>query len=124
MKKRRLSLFLSVGMLAFYLGIVLYAFFAILHIQALDNFVGAILFELIGFGFLVYFAVVNLLANPIKTGFFVPLVMATVVYTVLLNIINFAFATVMPGAFFLLTHLILLFLYCAVSIPMYIMGKR
>lgn len=124
MRRGLLSIFLSVSALVFYIGIVLYSFFAILHIQTLANFGSAIFFELIGFALLAYFIIVNLSARPIKTGYFVPLVMVTVIYTVLLDVINFAFVMIMPHIFFVLLHLTLLFLYCVISIPMYIMGKR
>lgn len=124
MRRGLLSIFLSVSALVFYIGIVLYSFFAILHIQTLANFGSAIFFELIGFALLAYFIIVNLSARPIKTGYFVPLVMVTVIYTVLLDVINFVFIMIMPHIFFVLLHLTLLFLYCVISIPMYIMGKR
>ena len=124
MRRGLLSIFLSISALVFYIGIVLYSFFAILHIQTLANFGSAIFFELIGFALLAYFIIVNLSAKPIKTGYFVPLVMVTVIYTVLLDVINFVFIMIMPHIFFVLLHLTLLFLYCVISIPMYIMGKR
>lgn len=124
MRRGLLSIFLSISALVFYIGIVLYSFFAILHIQTLANFGSAIFFELIGFALLAYFIIVNLSARPIKTGYFVPLVMVTVIYTVLLDVINFVFIMIMPHIFFVLLHLTLLFLYCVISIPMYIMGKR
>lgn len=124
MKKGMLSIFLSVFALIFYIGIVMYAFFAIIHIHTLANFGSAIIFEAIGFVFLVYFIIVNFSSKPVKTGYFVPLVIITVIYTVLLDIINFAFVAIMPHPFFILLHLVLLFIYCVLSMPMYIMGKR
>ncbi len=124
MRRGLLSICLSISALIFYIGIILYSFFAILHIQTLANFGSAVLFELIGFALLAYFIIVNLSSNPIKTGYFVPLVIVTVIYTVLLDVINFACVMIMPNIFFVLLHLTLLFLYCVISIPMYIMGKR
>lgn len=124
MRKRFLSIFLSISALIFYIGIILYSFFAILHIQTLANFGSAVFFELIGFALLAYFIIVNLSARPIKIGYFVPLVMVTFIYTVLLDVINFAFVMIVPHIFFILLHLTLLFIYCVISIPMYVMGKR
>ena len=124
MRRGLLCISLSISALIFYIGIVLYSFFAVLHIQALANFGSAVLFELIGFAFLAYFIIVNLSTKPIKTGYFVPLVIVTVIYTVFLDVINFACVMIMPPIFFVLLHLTLLFLYCVISIPMYIMGKR
>jgi hypothetical protein len=50
--------------------------------------------------------------------------MVTVIYTVLLDIVNIAFVARVGSAGFVLIHLILLFFYCLVSIPMYLMGRR
>ncbi len=124
MKKGSLSIFLSVGALIFYIGIVLFVFFAVLHIENLSNFWSALIFELVGFAFLAYFIIVNFSSKPIKTGYFVPLVLITVIYTVILDVVNFALITIVPDVFFILIHLVLLFIYCVVSIPMFIMGKR
>lgn len=124
MKKGLLSFLLSACGLIFYIGIILYAFFAIIKIQTLANFISAIVFEVIGFAVLIYFLMVNLSSRSIKTGYFVPLVMVTVIYTLLLDVFNFTFVLTMPHFFFILLHLTLLFIYCVVSIPMYIMGKR
>lgn len=111
-------------LLAFYIGIIMYVFFAILYIETPANFGSAIVFEIIGFLLLIYFVIGNLLSKRIKTGFFVPLVMATVIYTLILDVINIAFIITMPHVFFVLLNLVLLFIYCLISIPMYIMGKR
>lgn len=115
---------LSAGLLAFYIAIIMYVFFAILHIETYENFESAMVFEIIGFLLLIYLVIGNLLSKRIKTGFFVPLVMVTVIYTLLLNVINIAFVIAIPHVFFVFLNFILLFVYCLISIPMYIMGKR
>lgn len=98
-------------------------FFAVLHVDILANFLSALVFEIIGFILLAYFVLGNILSKSIKTGFFVPLIMVTVIYTIALNIINLVLITLMPTTFFILTNFILLFIFCIISIPMYIMGK-
>lgn len=115
---------LSGCLLAFYIGIIMYAFFAILHIEMLANFESAMAFEIIGFLLLIYLVMGNLLFKRIKAGFFAPLVMVTVIYTVILDVINIVFIMTMPHVFFVLSNFVLLFIYCLISIPMYIMGKR
>ncbi len=123
MKKGPAGIF-SACILIFYIGIIMYVFFAILHIETLANFESAMAFEIIGFLLLTYFVMGNLLSKSIKTGFFVPLVITTVVYTVILDIINIACITFMPHIFFVLLNFVLLFIYCLISMPMYIMGKK
>ncbi len=124
MGKRGLTAVLSSFMIALYIVIILYVFFAVLHVDILANFLSALVFEIIGFILLAYFVLGNILSKSIKTGFFVPLIMATVIYTIALNIINLVLITLMPTTFFILTNFILLFIFCIISIPMYIMGKR
>ena len=124
MQKRGLTFILSVFLLGFYITIVMYVFFAILHVDTLVNYVIAITFEIIGFALLAFFILGNILAKPIKTGYFVPLIVVTIFYTVLLDIINLALVTSISKTFFMLANMLLLFVYCVVSVPMYVMGKR
>lgn len=81
-------------------------------------------FGIIGFLALAYFIFCNMFSNPIKVGYFVPLVMTTVIYTIVLDVINIACITSVSSVFFTLIHLVVLFVYCLVSIPMYLMGRR
>lgn len=118
--KKILSLFLWL----FYIAIVLYLFFAVLHINTLENFISALVFESIGFLILAFFIFCNIFSKLIKIGYFVPLILATVVYTILLDVVNIACVTTVGSIFFTLIHLTILFTYCLVSIPMYLMGKK
>lgn len=123
MKIGRMSLLAGI-ILAFYIGIIIYVFLEVLNADTLANFGIAMTFEIIGFLLLIYFAVGNFLLKKIKTGFFVPLVMATVIYTVILDVINIACIGTMPKVLFILLNLSLLFVYCLVSMPMYFMGRK
>lgn len=124
MQKKALTIGLSAFALGFYFLIVLYIFFAILHIDALKNFETALAFELVGFFLLLYFILGNIFFKPIKIGFYIPILITTVLYTVFLDLINMVLIASMPNVYFILIHLILLFIYCIISIPMYIMGRR
>lgn len=124
MGKKGLAAILSAFIICFYVAIVMYVFFAILHIDALANFESAMVFEIIGFVLLAYFVLGNILSKSKKTGYFVPLIVVTVIYTIVLDIINLALIILMPHVFFVLTNFALLFIYCLISIPMYIMGRR
>ena len=124
MAKKGLATILSAFVLCFYIFIIMYVFFAIMHINTLENFVSAMVFEIIGFGLLFFFIIGSLLTSKIKIGFLVPILLVTVVYTILLDVLNIAFITSMPHVYFVLINLLLLFVYCVITIPMYVMGKN
>lgn len=115
---------LSTFLWAFYVIIILYVMFGVIHISELDNFIAALLFEAIGFLALGAVILGSIFSTTFKVGYLVPLIMVTVIYTVLLDIVNIAFVARVGSAGFVLIHLILLFFYCLVSIPMYLMGRR
>ena len=122
--KKGLSLFFTAFMLAFYFFIVMFAFFKILHIDLFENFFVAIIFEVISFAILSCLVFVKMLGKQIKTGYFVPLVIVTVIYMIIINLMNFVGIAFVPNVFFTLIHLVVLFVYCLLSIPMFIMGLR
>ena len=124
MGKRALSVALYSFMLLFYIGIVFYFLIEILHADTLSNFLAASIFEIIGFVFLAYFLISGLAISPVKMGYFPSLLIVTIVYIVLLNVVNFALISVISGPFFILLNLILLFVYGLVAIPIYIMGRK
>lgn len=124
MGKKGLTTVLSSVILCFYAVIIMYVFFAILHIDILANFESAMVFEIIGFALLTFFVLSNSLSKSIKNGYLVPLIMITVIYTVILDVVNLVLVTTMPNVFFVLTNFVLLFIYCLISIPMYIMGRK
>ena len=110
--------------IGFYIVIIMYIFFEILHIDTLKNFQSAMIFEIIGFVLLAYFILGNIALKPIKTGYFVPLMMVVILYTIILDVVNIAMVAHISHAKFVLINLIVLFIYCLISIPMYIMGRR
>lgn len=124
MEKKGLTVALTTFIIAFYVMIIMYVFFSALHIDTLANYVSAMVFEIIGFCLLAYFVLGNIISKPIKTGYFVPLIMVTVVYTIALDVVNLVCVATMSNVIFVLLNLIILFIYFLVSIPMYIMGRR
>lgn len=124
MNKKYMTSVLSLFLIFIYIAIIMYIFFGVVHVNTLVNFQSAIIFELIGFFILTYLVFSNILSKTIKIGFFVPLVIVTIVYTIILDIVNIVLVVTMPHVFFLLINLVLLFIYCLVSIPMYIMGRK
>lgn len=123
-KNTKTMLLPGIFLLLFYFGIMMYILFEIVHISLLPNFAVGIVFELIGFLLLLAAVFSKLLAKPLAAGYFIPLVIVAAAYTILLNVMNTIVIVLLPFSFFLLLHLILLFVYCLLSIPMFIMGKR
>ena len=124
MSKKGITAVLSTLILGLYIVIIAHVFFSVLHVDVLANFGSAMLFEVIGFLLLLFFVIGNIISKSIGVGFFVPLVLATAAYTIALNVVNMACITIMAHSMFVLIHLIILFVYCLISIPMYIMSKR
>lgn len=122
-KSKSITLALATVIMCFYFMIVTYVLFVVTKIHLLHNFFVGITFEFIGFILLAAVILGNVLSKSISTGYFVSLIFVTILYTVFLNVLNMAAILVMPGTLFVLLHMILLFVYCVVSVPMYIMGK-
>ncbi len=123
MGKRGLAFSISLFMIAFYV-IVMYTLFFVLHIKTLENYPIALVFECIGIGLLAFYILGNAMWKPIKIGYFVPLVVVTVFYVICLNAVNMALVSTLRREWFVLSNLGILFVYCLVSLPMYVMGKR
>ena len=111
-------------LLAFYIGIIMYVFFEVLHIHKYTNFVSALAFQMIGFLILMYVIVGNIWTRRIKIGFWIPLIIITVAYSVILDVMNIVYIHVAKSSLFILLQLVLLFVYCLLSIPVYMMGRR
>lgn len=90
----------------------------------LENFLSALLFEIIGFALLTYFILGFISTQSKKIGFLVPLIISTLLYTLVLDFLNLVLVSILPSVVFVLFNLVLLFIYCLTSVPMYIMGNR
>lgn len=124
MKKREFALGFCVFMIFFYIAIVMYTLFFSLNIRTLGNFIAALFFEFIGIIVIAYFLLSNILSSNIKIGFFAPLIMINIFYILLLNVLNLGCITMMSSSTFVLLNLLILFMYCLISAPMYIMGRK
>ena len=117
--KKSLTIILSVFAIAFYTAILAYIFYAMFPVWFLANFNSALMFELIGLVFLAFTVMEGVISKSVKVGYFVPRVMITITYVIILHML---IAT--PHVFFVLLNLVLLFVYCLLSIPMCIMGRK
>lgn len=115
---------LSCFLLLFYFTIVMYVFLAVMHVEVLHNFVAGMVFESIGFLLLLIFILKSIFSQTMKVGYFVPVLIVMIVYIIVLNILNMLAIAVLPSPVFILLNLVLLFIYCMITIPMYIMGKN
>lgn len=111
-------------LLAFYVAIVLYVLLGVLHIDSMENFLVGIIFQIIGFCVLFFLILAGAGEQKLHLGYFVPIFIITVIYTVLLNVINMVAIAYAGKSIFLLLHLLLLFVYCLITMPMYYMGRK
>ncbi len=124
-KKKTMAVMLAAIILVFYTVIIEYISFAVMNIAAYKNFVASMVFQSIGI-VLLFIVILGSVAKGknVKIGFLVPIVICTVIYVAIVNCINFIGVAVMSGTIFVLLHLILLFVYSVIVMPMYIIGKQ
>lgn len=123
-KSKQLSLIMTAFLLTFYISIIMYLFFAVLHIDTFENFVIGMIFEILGFCMMAALILKNIMSKSMKTGYFVTMIIVAVLYNMFLDILNIFGISIINSTWFVLIHFVLLFLYCMVSIPMYLMGKK
>ena len=123
MKNRGLVLIFSSLLFAFYIGIILFILFAVVNAYRFINCGVAVTFEAIGF-LLLGLVIYKVIVSPLRVGYAVPLVITTVIYSLILDVICLLFVATMPFSLFISLNLILLFLYCLISIPMIVMGRK
>lgn len=124
MNKKGLTFILTAFLIAFYTVIIFFLMLSIFNIDETDNFGTAIIFEIIGIVLIAFFILGGILSESISTGYLVPLIMVTVIYALVLDVINIVMAGTMSNNFFVLINLIVMFVYCMISIPMYVMGRK
>jgi len=124
MEKKYLAFVLSAVSMCIYIALVMVLIFGVVHVNRVANFGVAMIFQSCGFVMLALFVFLGILRKPVKTGYFVPLLIVTVVYVIILNVLCLALVAIIPRFLFIVFNLILLFLYSVISIPMYVMGQR
>ena len=123
MKNRSVIVRCSALVFVLYMALISYVLIAVLNLHTLENFEVAMAYELLGFMTLAYFIFSGLHSNPVKAGFYVPLLMTTLAYNGLLNLVTmFLMVHISPVVFFLL-HFILLLFYTLVALPLYVFGR-
>lgn len=122
---KEITIALTTLILNFYTVIVEYVLFAIIKTDGCQNFLAGMIFETIGILLLFTVVLGNLLRKyNIKVGYYAPIILCTILYTIILNCLNFIGILSMSSMMFFLAHMILLFVFFVLIIPMYIMGKK
>lgn len=124
MSKKGFVVILTAFAIGFYIAIIMYALFSVIHIETLPNYATSMFFELISFFILSFLILGNLIRKTIKIGYYVPLLLVTLMYIIVLDVINMVLITMIPNSYCVLVNLIILFIYCVIAIPMYILGKN
>ena len=101
----------------------MYVLCAIRNDDKVGNFGYAMFFQMIGICLLIYIIFTSILKKAHDVGYSIPLIMVTIVYNGLLDIVSFVFFN-MTKTYFVLVNIVLFFVYCLVSVPMYIMGNN
>lgn len=115
----------SAALLVFLFIILSFVWYDVLDLKISSNFMIGMCFWIINCIILILiFPVKMMSARKIEIGFYVPIIMVTIIYTLLLwGLIAFTLTTV-EKTFFVLMNLLLLFLYLLIVIPMIINGTN
>lgn len=122
MKKEILSVYFSF-LFVCYILISGYVFFAFARINVAGKLWTGIFFEALGIFFVFVVKIIAGFRN-MKTGYLVPIVICTALYTLFMNALNIWGSIYLTITWFVLAHIIWAIVYIAVVIPMYIMGKQ
>ena len=114
-----------ISIAAVVLGIALtivYIFVAVKHVDLLDNFIPAVVFECSTLLILIM-SVMIAMKGGLKLGFSVPLVLITLVFVIFINGLNIAFIDEIEQTYFIIMNAAMLILYFIIFFPIYIMGR-
>lgn len=126
MEKERIktiTMLLSLIIFLFYCVIIGYILFQVVNLDEHKNFVCGIIFEGIGILMLLITVIFGIL-KKVKIGFLLPVIVCTVIYTIILNSLNFFAYVAMTSNVFFLVHMVVLFIYLLIVVPMFVMGKQ
>lgn len=126
MEKERIktiTILLSLIIFLFYCVIIGYILFQVVNLDEHKNFVCGIIFEGIGILMLLISVIFGILKR-VKIGFLLPAIVCTAIYTIILNSLNFFAYAIMTSNVFFLAHMVVLFIYLLIIVPMLVMGKK
>ena len=126
MEKERIktiTILLSLIIFLFYCVIIGYILFQVVNLDEHKNFVCGIIFEGIGILMLLISVIFGILKR-VKIGFLLPAIVCTAIYTIILNSLNFFAYAIMTSNVFFLAHMVVLFFYLLIIVPMLVMGKK
>lgn len=121
--KAGLKLVLTGLLIVLYMAIAIVSLFVFTDTSN-DNFVVGLIFDIISFVFIFFFVYMNMFTEKMKIGFYIPTVMVTVVYALFLDVFNIFGIMNIGTSKFILSNLIIIFVYLIICIPMFIAGKK
>ena len=123
-KSSPLSGILTLLLYLFYAAIMLFIMFELRGIKEAANYKAAMLFEGIGFVIGALVILSRSFAAKLDIGFFIPVLGITMLYTVVLHVLCIILLSIFSSKIFLLVNLLLLFVYCLVTVPMVLMNRK
>ncbi len=122
--KRKMAFICAAFLLMFYFVIVSYVYLFMMTWTLMPNYIAGMIYEVIGFLIASYVVLKSVGMPQMKLPYLISILCVTIFYVVICNCINVFGMGTMVTVKFVFLHLVLLFLYCLISIPMYIMGKK
>lgn len=121
--KKSLSTIASLFLCLFFVVIMLFVALGVIDILSYDNGAAALLFSVINF--VVLTGVVGFGRNMLKAsgvGMYLPLCAASIVYTVIAQIVTLTLFNVLTATWFVLVELLVIFVFFCAAIPMIVIG--
>lgn len=115
---QKLASFFKAFLIVFYIAIVSYVCLAVFHINTLPNFLPAAIFEVIGFVIL-SITVFCAERNYFEIAFYI----ITGCYTIALNVLTMVFCSKLTLSIFVLSNLILLFVFFILTFIFIMWGR-
>ena len=119
-----LAIAMTALMYLFYVGIMLYIIFVIRQIKTFPNCNEALLFEAIGFVVGAFVVFTRAFSSKLNIGYYIPIIGITLLYTAALHVLCIVLVGFFYPTTFVLINALLLFMWCVVSIPMILMGRK
>ncbi len=94
------------------------------HAFEYDNGSAAIVFQCIGFLIQIAILALAVFAEEMPIGHKLPVVVFAILYSIVLDLLNGMALTNTDGGRFLLVHMLLIFVFAVVSLPIIYMGNK
>lgn len=121
---KNIRVYLSLFLVAFYFVIVFYFLFAVANIDILENFMAGMVFEAFGAISLVFSVLYGCFGKGQKFGFIVGIIFTSLIYSIVLDIVNTTVIFNVSKTTFVFINLVVLFIYLCIILPIYMMANK